>query len=75
MIGRIYRLIDTKRIEMKQREIPFHGDTVLVRPEYMSICAADQRYYLGQRRKEVLREKLPMALIHEATGTVIRDFS
>lgn len=75
MIGRIYRLMDTKRIEMKQREIVLAPDTVLVRPEYLSICAADQRYYLGQRRKEILRSKLPMALIHEATGTVIKDFS
>ncbi len=75
MIGRIYRLMGTKRIEMKWREIPITTDTVLVRPEYLAICAADQRYYLGQRKKEVLREKLPMALIHEATGTIIRDFS
>lgn len=75
MIGRIYRLMDTKRIEMKQREIPIDSDTVLVRPEYMTICASDQRYYLGQRKKEILAQKLPMALIHEATGTVIKDFS
>jgi ribitol-5-phosphate 2-dehydrogenase len=67
--------MDTKRIEMRQREIPLAADTVLVRPEFMSICAADQRYYLGQRKKEILFRKLPMALIHEATGTVIRDFS
>jgi ribitol-5-phosphate 2-dehydrogenase len=66
--------MDTKHIEMKQREITIEADTILVRPEYMAICAADQRYYLGQRRKEVLRKKLPMALIHEATGTVVRDF-
>lgn len=73
MIGRVYRLVDAKRIEMKQREIQLSDDTVLVRPEYMSICAADQRYYLGQRKKEVLSRKLPMALIHEATGTIIHD--
>lgn len=75
MIGRVYRLVDTKRIEMKEREVQLCADTVLVRPEYMSICAADQRYYLGQRRKEILNKKLPMALIHEATGTVICDLS
>lgn len=75
MIGRMYRLIDTKRIEMKQREIQLSDNTILVRPEFMSICAADQRYYLGQRGKEILAKKLPMALIHEATGTVIRDMS
>lgn len=74
MIGRIYRLMDTKRIEMKQREVKIDSTTVLVRPEYMSICAADQRYYLGQRKRAVLNKKLPMALIHEATGIVIRDY-
>lgn len=74
MIGRVYRLVDTKRIEMKEREILFLSDTVLVRPEFMSVCAADQRYYLGKRKREILNKKLPMALIHEATGTVIHDF-
>lgn len=74
MISRIYQLVDTKRIEMKEREIIPAPDTVLVRPEYLAICSADQRYYLGQRRKEILDQKLPMALIHEATGTVVHDF-
>jgi len=75
MIGRIYRLIDVKRIEMKQREIKCSNDLVLVKPSYMAICAADQRYYLGKRKKEIMREKLPMALIHEATGIVLHDYS
>jgi ribitol-5-phosphate 2-dehydrogenase len=74
MINRIYRLMDTKRMEMVQREVCFPPDGILVRPEYMAICAADQRYYLGQRSKEVLQQKLPMALIHEATATVLYDF-
>jgi ribitol-5-phosphate 2-dehydrogenase len=75
MINRVYRLMDTQRIEMVQRQTPFGGDSVLVRPEYMAICAADQRYYLGRRKKEILSRKLPMALIHEATGTVLHDFA
>lgn len=75
MICRIYRLVDTKRIEMVQREVHIGYNAVLVKPDYLSICAADQRYYLGQRRKEILNKKLPMALIHEATGTVLYDFS
>ena len=73
MINRIYRLMDTKRIEMVLREIPFTKGDVLVRPDYLAIFAADRRYYLGRRRKEVLNRKLPMALIHEATGTVLHD--
>ena len=75
MISRIYRLVDTKQIELKLREIPFTKDSVLIKPKHLSICAADQRYYLGQRDKETLNKKLPMALIHEATGSVIHDFS
>jgi ribitol-5-phosphate 2-dehydrogenase len=73
MINRIYRLVDTKRIEMTLREVKAGEGDVLVRPEYMSICAADRRYYFGRRRKEILKKKLPMALIHEATGKVLYD--
>lgn len=46
---------------------------VLLKPTYMSVCRADQRYYLGQRSPEVLKKKLPMALIHEAVAEVICD--
>ncbi len=75
MIGHIYRLMDTKRIEMVQREVKFGCDDVIIKPDYLSICAADQRYYFGKRSKEVLQKKLPMALIHEATATVLFDKS
>lgn len=75
MIGRIYRLMDTKRIEMIQREVEFGSDEVLVRPDFLSICAADKRYYFGKRSREILNKKLPMALIHEATATVLYDAS
>jgi len=46
---------------------------VVVRPKYLSICAADQRYYTGSRAKEILDKKLPLALIHEAVGEVLYD--
>ena len=46
---------------------------VVVRPTYLSICAADQRYYQGKRKKEVLDKKLPLTLIHEGVGKVIYD--
>ena len=73
MIGRVFRLIDIKRIEMKLRDIPLDSQSVLIRPDYMAICAADERYYFGKRKREALRRKLPMALIHEAVGTVLYD--
>ncbi len=46
---------------------------VIVRPTILSICAADQRYFKGLRSPDVLKEKLPMCLIHEAIGRVIED--
>ncbi|MBE6813965.1 MAG: ribitol-5-phosphate dehydrogenase [Ruminococcaceae bacterium] len=73
MIGRIYRLMDAKRIEMVQRELKFNENDLILKPDYLSICAADQRYYFGNRPPEILSEKLPMALIHEATATVLYD--
>jgi ribitol-5-phosphate 2-dehydrogenase len=66
--------MDIKRIEMVLREITASADTVLIKPDHMAICAADKRYYLGRRRKEILDAKLPMALIHEAVGTVLYDY-
>ncbi len=48
-------------------------EDVLVRPRYLSICAADQRYFQGNRPPEVLAQKLPLALIHEAVGEVLHD--
>ncbi|HCT0494159.1 TPA: zinc-binding dehydrogenase, partial [Staphylococcus pseudintermedius] len=43
------------------------------RPLYLSICAADQRYYRGTRNEETLKKKLPMSLIHEGIGEVVYD--
>ena len=72
MINQIYQLTAPKTITVKYDDITF-GDKVVVRPLYMAICHADQRYYLGQRDAKVLRQKLPMALIHESVGTVVYD--
>lgn len=73
MISQTYRLISPKQIRTDLVEEKLTSDKVVVRPTYLSICAADQRYYTGSRGKEVLKKKLPMALIHEAVGEVILD--
>lgn len=72
MINQIYQLIAPKVISVKYTDISF-GDKLIVRPEMMAICHADQRYFLGQRDIQVLNRKLPMALIHECCGRVIYD--
>ncbi|MCQ2480542.1 MAG: ribitol-5-phosphate dehydrogenase [Clostridia bacterium] len=72
MINQVYRLVSPGMIDVACTE-PDLTKSVILRPEYMSICKADQRYYLGNRGKEALAEKLPMALIHECCARVIYD--
>ena len=48
---------------------------VVVEPTIASICHADLRYFGGLRKPEVLERKLPMALLHEGIGTVVRSHS
>ena len=71
MINIVYRLKSPKFFEEAIDDIELDG--VVVRPTYLSICRADQRYYQGSRPPEILSEKLPMALIHEAVGEVVSD--
>lgn len=73
MINIVYRLKSPKFFEESIDEIELDG--VVVRPTYLSICQADQRYYQGSRPVEILEKKLPMALIHEGIGEVIFDNS
>ena len=71
MINIVYRLKSPKFFEEAIDEVSI--DEVIVRPTYLSICQADQRYYQGSRPPDVLSRKLPMALIHEAIGEVVYD--
>lgn len=73
MINNIYRLEAPRKFEIAYSDIDLNGEDTIVRPTYLSICNADQRYYQGLRDAEVLKQKLPMALIHESIGEVIRD--
>lgn len=73
MINYVYRLVSPRVITVKYQNIDINGDRVIVRPKYMSICHADQRYFTGNRDISVLRKKLPMALIHECMGEVVCD--
>lgn len=75
MLNNVYRLVAPKLIEKVIVDEKIDSNTVIVRPTYLSICHADQRYYGGQREAEILRKKLPMALIHEGVGIVVKDYS
>lgn len=73
MLSCVYRLTDPGVFQEFQEEVNFLQDQVLVRPTHLSICHADQRYYQGLRPKEILKNRLPMALIHEAAGIILCD--
>lgn len=73
MLNKIYRLTAPKQIEAIEFDEEVDENTVIVRPSYLSICHADQRYYTGSRSASVLRKKLPMALIHEGIGEIVYD--
>lgn len=72
MLNCVYRLVAPRVFEPVEVDVSL-GNNVLVRPTYLSICNADMRYYQGARSADVLAKKLPMALIHEAVGVVVRD--
>ncbi len=72
MIVKSFPLIRPGVFAPEFRQLHYDSDKVLVRPTRLSICAADLRYYLGIRSAAVLAQKLPMVLVHEAIGTILR---
>ncbi|MBQ0140056.1 MAG: alcohol dehydrogenase catalytic domain-containing protein [Kurthia sp.] len=73
MINQVYRLVSARQFELSYKERSLSGEEVVVRPTHLSICIADQRYYTGKRGEKAMRQKLPMALIHEGIGEVAFD--
>ena len=66
MINQVYQLTAPRVITVKYDDITF-GDKVIVRPEYMAICHADQRYFQGQRDIKVLKST---EILYSPLGTV-----
>lgn len=73
MLNNVYQLIAPKNIEVKLENIDLKSCELIVKPLYMSLCHADQRYYTGSRDVKILKKKLPMALIHECCGQIVWD--
>lgn len=73
MINQVYQLVAPRQFEVTYNNENIKSDKVIIRPLYLSICAADQRYYAGSRNEQVLNEKLPMSLVHEGVGEVVYD--
>lgn len=50
MINQIYQLTKPKFINVKYQEEAIDQENhILIRPNYMAVCHADQRYYQGKR--------------------------
>lgn len=73
MLNTVYQLVRPRQFEVAFEDVTLDQEHILVRPTHLSICNADQRYYQGKRSEDILRQKLPMALIHEGIGRVIYD--
>ena len=73
MINAVYKLIEPRLIDVAYEDLSIDSDKVIIHPLKLSICKADQRYYQGIRSREILKKKLPMALIHECCAEVVFD--
>jgi ribitol-5-phosphate 2-dehydrogenase len=73
--SRALRLTEPWRVIESIIEHSLYEGQVVVEPSMGSICHADLRYFSGQRRASALASKLPMALIHEGIGTIVKSMS
>ncbi|XRJ96722.1 alcohol dehydrogenase catalytic domain-containing protein [Latilactobacillus sakei] len=71
MLRQVYRLVSEQKFESTVVSNSATEGQVIVRPNYLSICHADQRYFNFERKAEIMEKKLPMALIHEGMGSVV----
>lgn len=69
--SKAYRLTEPGEITEVMLHHEISSGEVVIKPSLASVCHADLRYYTGQRRKNALKEKLPMALFHEGIGEVV----
>ena len=73
MINQVYRLVSPRQFEVANINKELNSEQVVIKPTYLAICHADQRYFNGSRDKKTMKKKLPMALIHEGVGEVVYD--
>ena len=66
MIVQNYRLFRPRQIRTDFVDVPILPNEVLVRPTYLSICAADQRYY---PQSESGSSRFPRRKAHSSCGS------
>ncbi|WP_195517157.1 zinc-binding dehydrogenase [Paraclostridium bifermentans] len=73
MLSKGFKIISPKTFEIDIDAVQNKVGNSIVKVDYIAVCKADLRYYLGQRDERILGLKYPMRLIHEATGTILKD--
>lgn len=71
--SRTIQLTEPGQFQQKSIERTLGENEIIVKPETISVCHADLRYFTGKRKKAALDKKLPMALFHEGIGTVVNN--
>ena len=73
MINRVYQLLRPYFFSVKYEDVSTDSTKpVVVRPNYMALCHADQRYYQASVQPKC-SSKITNALIHEVLRIVVRD--
>lgn len=73
MINVKYELTSPYVVRPFYSNIGINDGKILVRPEVLSICKADLRYFTGMRNAKIMKQRLPLVLIHEACGKALLD--
>lgn len=74
MLNTSFQLTKEKTIYPKIYEQEFDKENqIVIRPKAISLCNADSRYFYGKRPRQIMKKKLPIALGHEAIGTIVFD--
>lgn len=73
MLSKGFKIVSPKTFEIYYQNVELKNHEALVKIEYGAICKADLRYFLGLREERILGLKYPMRLLHEVSGTILKD--
>jgi len=67
-----FQLVEPFVFEIKEKELPaLRQGELLLKPLVAGICGSEILYFKGQKSEKKLKERLPMALLHEGTAEVV----
>ncbi|WP_312647389.1 alcohol dehydrogenase catalytic domain-containing protein [Aminipila sp.] len=73
MFSKMIKIVEPRRFEEYITCLEQKAGELVIKPQFLNICKADLRYYLGLREQNILALKYPLCLIHEAIGEVVKE--